>query len=539
VTLADCLSRLPAADVRLYAVTAGVSVNAKPPAIAAALADPARLTAELRSLPPAGRDALTLLVVGFGGQVDRNALVRELSRMHPAAAGEAVSGLERRGFLVPRGLTPWSATLVDDVVPAVRQAVSAWLVEAANPWVAEARETFSPDPNPAVADTARLLGAMADGVRVKQQGGVFRADQRRLAQLFDRARPTLPAPLASPWTGYASEVLALHLALAIQLQLVVADPRGWWPAPEAEAWVDLPPGCQWASLVRAWRDIGTARLQGRFADLLGPFLGGAWVDLDRWRAHLARYVRTYPPLPAAAEALLLRPGLLLGAMAVGRAGERTVFRLTEAAVTALAGGVPAWPEVPERTVVDADFEVTVPPGAPARVTWDLERWAHRVAVDRVARYRITREGVQRRSRTGEPAAAWLERLAAAARFGVPDNVRFAVGEWAVPAQRAVARAVVAVSFPEGTPEGWSPPPGAQAAGPGCWLLDLPAAGREVGILRRRGVVVEGAPEEWTAMERARNELRRRAGAVALDLPWPGPHDGDPPTPLLPEAPTGG
>ncbi|HVB11085.1 MAG TPA: hypothetical protein VNM16_12065 [Bacillota bacterium] len=529
---ADWINRLSAPERKAYAESAGLSRTASVEALSAALTDPARVRRALDGLPAPARDALVLLAVGFGGRADRNTLVRELTRMHPTSAGEAVAELERAGLLAPRSVNAWLSELVEESAPDVHAAAVAWLTAAAQPWVPAAEERLVADPMPAVADTARLLAAMSDGVRIRQQGGVFQADQRRLAQLFDHSRPHLPPGLSHPWEGYVSEFLALHLALVIQLDLLETDERGWRTAAAAETWLHLPPAQQWASLVQAWVDIGDHRLEGRFADLLAAFREGQWVDLDRWRGHLARYVHTYPPLPAAAEALLVRPGLALGAIAIGATADRTVFRLTPPALAVLSGKVPEWPQPVEPVVIEADFEVTIPTGAPARLVWDLERWAHRVRVDRVARYRITRETVQRRSRLGEPVEPWLERLAAAGRYGVPENVHFALVEWAVPVRRAAMGPVVALRFVGGPPEGWSPPAGAQPAGPGLWLLDLPAAVKEAGALRKRGVILDGAPEEWTAMERAAAEHRRRSGEAPLSLPWPGPHTADPRTEVV-------
>lgn len=528
--LSDCLARMPAADRLILAQEARVADGADLSALARALARPERVSRSLSALGPAGRDALTLAILAFDGQADRNTLARELGRMHPTAAGEALAALEQAALVAPRTASPWSFVLLEEAAPAARGAVAAWLQEACAPWAEDVRPVPPADPVAALADTVRLLAALADGVRVRQEGGIFQLDQRRLAQLLDRSRPALPEPVFRGWADYPSEMLACHLALAMQLDLLEGDGRGWRASEDADAWVDAPAAVQWGELVQAWLDLAALRLGGRLAVLLAPFADGRWVDFNRWRGHLARYVRMYPPLPAVLDALFLRPGLMLGAIATGvRSGAGDACRLTEPALAVLRNVVPDLPPPAERVLVGADFEVVVPPGAPARVIWDLARWARPLGADRVSRYRITRETVRALSRAGEPAAAWLSRLAAESRFGVPDNVRLAVLEWALPARRASMRPVVVLRFPEGVPEGWSPPAGAQPAGPDAWLLDLPAAVKVAASLRRAGVVVDGTPEEWTAMEHARQEQRLRTAPAPMSMPWPGPLVGDPRT----------
>ncbi len=533
MNVAEWLPRLSSAERAALAKTVGLDEGSDGSALAKAVARPVRISRSLATLGPAARDALTLLILGFDGQADRNTLARELGRIHPTSAADALAALERAALVAPRGVSPWTYIVLQEAATAARGAAAAWLQEACAPSVADAQLASAADPHAAVADTVRLLGVMADGIRVRQQGEVFQVDQRRLAELFDRSRAVLPDPVFRGWDGYASEMLACHLALAMQLDLLEAGDRGWRTSGNAEAWVDTAPGEQWGDLVRAWLDLATLRLGGRLVVLLAPFAGGGWVDFNRWRGHLARYVRMYPPLPAVVDALFLRPGLLLGAIAAGgRSSASDALRLTEPALAVLRAAAPDLPPPAERVLVGADFEVIVPPGAPARVIWDLARWARPLGADRVARYRITRETVRSRSRHGEPAAAWLGRLAAEARFGVPDNVRAAVLEWALPARRASMRPVVVLRFPEGVPEGWSPPAGAQPAGTATWLLDLPAAVKAAGALGRAGVAVEGAPDEWTAMEHARLDHRVRVGPTPVGMPWPGPLPGDPRTPSL-------
>jgi hypothetical protein len=487
------------------------------------------------SLDPLERDALTIVVYSFGGPVARTLAEEMLAILH-GRRGRLAEPFER---LVARGLlsaTPaHHYTLRPEKEAAALGAVARWLFRdgVLRP---EAPPAQVEDPARAVADFARLLGALSLGVQVTLKGLVFKPAQKRLRTAFDAARAGL-APGADEeavWEGY-EEPLGLFLALAIRLGLVDAARDGWRTAPDAKRWLAMHAAAQWRSLCRAWADLAGSLAEGRLHDVFHLADGPLWLDVRVLGERLQRYLPTFIPVGRVLMPVFVRPGFALGALEVAQDGQHALIRLTAAAAAALRGEPVPLPDMDERVVIQPDFEVLAPPRTPPSVLWDLERGAERLRVDRVATYRITRASIGRLS-AEEPVAPWLDRLAAASSHGVPENVRYAVLDWAGPLRVVRTWLAVAVELPADAPGAALPVENAVPAGEGRWLVDLEDAAELASHWEASGLRVEGDPAEWRSLALARLSYRERHAAQAPRMPWPGPTDDEEPLPFSDEEP---
>jgi hypothetical protein len=537
----EILAAMPSALRRTLARELGLA-GSDVETVLTQLASPRRIEAVLAGLPPEERDALSILLVGMGGQGARATLQAHLGRLHPAERrdAKALAALERKGLLVPAGVMPWQVAVYDVVEGPLSHAVVGWWVAGLPPCPAPTAVEPATDPTAAVADAARFLGALGHGARLTKAGDLRRADGRRLQGAFDAGRPCAIPP-ASPLRRDYDAPLYLLLALLLQLDLLGSVDGQLRPTAAAERWVAMRAAAQWKSLVAAWRDLAAERL-GPAMPLLFTACGrGVWVDfagalrsivrLDPegdWQRQQQQQFHWEPTAD-----LFLLAGLWLGALERGNANGRTLVRLRPDAAAAMVDRTVRVPDMDEPVVVQPDFEVVVPPRAPAQVHWDLERWAERAGVDRVARYRITRASVARCSRAGESATGWLDRLQRAAKFGVPDNVRFSVAEWAETPCRADMRAVVVLTLQGEPAPGWAPPAGARHVGGAAWAIDLEDAPKALSELQARGIQVEGQPAVWREMARAARAVAG-TGMAAAEFGWPCPAADEPRTPFADE-----
>lgn len=521
------LENIPPRVRRQLANALGLA-SSNPEVVAAQLASPERIRAALARLGPVERDALSLLVFGMGGSGMRDLLQYELNQLHSSERRQpqALAALERAGLISPADGVFWEVFVYEELKKPVIDAVYGWLVDRARPWVERAAPAPAVDPAGVVADLARLLGALSAGVRVTKKGDVRKTDHKRLLAAFDAGRPW-PLPQGFPgWAGYEAP-LGPALALLAQLGLIAAADGTWRASKAAEVWIGLHAAAQWKSLVAAWRDLGLARARGPMHDLLGICQVGPWVDYERFSGALARYLPDDGQALLAGTIVFLQIGVAIGALQLAQAaGNRMVVRMTPAAAAALRERPVPLPDFDEAVIVQPDFEVVVPPRVPAPVIWGLERWAERLGVDRVARYRITRASIGRQSRTGEPVTQWLDSLAAASRFGIPENVRFSVQDWSERPARAQMETAVILRLSEGPPAGLTLPGGIRRLGPDTWVVDLAHAVSVFNHLARAGIQVDGNPAEWPHLARARAKLQPAGGPAAVELPWPGPAAGD-------------
>lgn len=535
------LRRMSADGRRRLASDLGLA-DASPGTLAGQIASPTRIAAVLNGLTPAERDALAILVHGMGGRGPRAELLVRLNALRPSERRHprALSGLERKGLILPAELAGRQVVVYEEVAAAAALAVSARPFEDPRFLATAPEAAYAVHPERVLGELARLLGALAGGVRVTAAGDVHKLDRKRLAGVCDVGGPG-PLPSEFPgWAGYEPE-LGLDLALLIQLGLIEAGAGQWRAAPAAARWVAMHAAAQWKSVLCAWRDLGRSGIGPPMDDLISACGGKRWVDADRLAASYAPFAPFASDPDQAAATLIsvfIVVGMAIGALAAGGMDKATAIHLVAPAAAALRGEPVPLPDLDEPVVVQPDFEVFVPPRAPVQVFWDLERWAERIRVDRVARYRITRASVRARSRAGDSAEDWLERLQRAARFGVPDNVRASVLDWEEAGCQADMRMAVVLSFTGRPPSDWIPPPGSRRLADSVWAVDVARAPTVHRQLGDAGVQVDGDPVAW-----------RRAAAVLAhpgalrsavpSLPWPGPAPGDPRTAFADEPPAPG
>jgi hypothetical protein len=513
--------------------------------IAGYLASPARVRAVLAQLTPVERDALIALVLA-GGNGGREAVQARLGMLHPSERRQpqALRGLERRGLLAPAVGFGWQAILYDVVEDAAAAAVMDWMLKACpqQPGPGPAVPIASADPAVVVGDLARLLGAIDPGTRVTKAGDLRKADARRLAQALDRGQASL-VPAGSPLRGEHDAPVHLAFALLVQLGLLTESGGQMRPSEDGARWIEMHAAAQWKAIVSAWRDIGMWHLGPAMPILIACCARGGWVDSDRLIDLVGRYM---PDLDwddesghrEALHSLFLDAGLAVGALGVATVGGRRLVRVRSEALAAFTGQPVAVPDMDEPLVVQPDFEVVVPQRAPARVHRDLERWAERIRVDRVGRYRLTRASVGRCSRSGEPVADWLGRLAAAAKFGVPDNVGTMVREWAEAVCRVEMWPAVVIRFDPAPPPDWTPPTGARRLADAVWSVDFGEAPSVLRELAGRGVPAAGEPDVWRGLAK----VGKAAEAMARSRPfldWPCPPPQAPVTEFADELPARG
>ena len=121
----------------------------------------------------------------------------------------------------------------------------------------------------------------------------------------------------------------------------------------------------------------------------------------------------------------------LGIVSLGaEAGGTASFRTSEFGARALGLTVEDLAEpAPEKVVVQADFEVLVPEGAPIYARFQLERMAELQRWDRISTYRLTRESVTRLLRHSVTIGQLMSFLKRIAREPFPKNVDFTLRDW--------------------------------------------------------------------------------------------------------------
>jgi Helicase conserved C-terminal domain len=122
----------------------------------------------------------------------------------------------------------------------------------------------------------------------------------------------------------------------------------------------------------------------------------------------------------------------LGIVSVGgKVGEPAAFRIGEFGAHALGLSANDLPEpAPERFVVQADFEVLVPAGAPMYARFQLERMADLQRWDRMSTYRLTRESLTHLLRHNVTIGQLMSFLKRISREPFPKNVEFTLRDWA-------------------------------------------------------------------------------------------------------------
>ncbi len=364
------LRRLSPEGRRRLAIDLGLA-DASPQTLASQIASPTRIAAVLKGLTPAERDALALLIHAMGGHGPRAEVLMRL-RHRPTVLG----ALGRKGLILPAELTGAEVAVYEEVAAVAAPVVSGRPFTDPRFLESPPEHAYAVAPALVLADLARLLGALAAGVRVTAAGDVHKLDRRRLQGIFDVGSSSGALPPEFPgWAG-SEPGLGLGLALLMQLDLIEAGPGQWRAAPER--WVAMHPAAQWKSVLCAWRDLGRNRIGPPMDELIAACGGERWVDAERFAASRAPFALDPHEAVATMVCAFMVRGMAIGAFATGFRGKTNAIRLVAPAADALQARPVPLPAMDEPVVVQPDFEVFVPPHAPSRVFRDLERCAERV-----------------------------------------------------------------------------------------------------------------------------------------------------------------
>lgn len=187
----------------------------------------------------------------------------------------------------------------------------------------------------------------------------------------------------------------------------------------ALAFAELNDGATWGTLLGTLAMLDRARLSGDDAPTIAKLseLGKAWVS-ERATAYVPYYESHFRPLAVASALRMLA--------AVGLVSLSRIDGGVKVARTTPANPAPG----PFRCTVLPTFEIWVAENADPAGTADLGRIADLSSTDRVARFTLTAKSVVRAAADPGGIAAAIERLAAAAEHGLPDNVRSTLEGWA-------------------------------------------------------------------------------------------------------------
>ncbi|WP_165972092.1 helicase-associated domain-containing protein [Paenibacillus piri] len=86
----------------------------------------------------------------------------------------------------------------------------------------------------------------------------------------------------------------------------------------------------------------------------------------------------------------------------------------------------------QRFYVQPDFEILMPPSVPYIVRWQLSAFADRIKTDQVSVYKLSKESLQRGLENGCRLEDTLQFLERHALYGLPDNVKLTLEQWAKP-----------------------------------------------------------------------------------------------------------
>jgi hypothetical protein len=224
----------------------------------------------------------------------------------------------------------------------------------------------------------------------------------------------------------AGTAVVLDAALRLGLLAASGSALSVQPAP-LRAWLRRPRAARDAVLRMAWTErLWPAEpLLQHAAAAAERAPRGVWLALPRLAAWLARFADApAETLAELASVRWLEPLAALGWLELGRCARtgEPLLRIPPEAGDA--------PEQPGRFYVQPDFELIVPPDVPADVRWELERYAERRSSDQVHVYAVTRSSVRFACENGATADEMAGFLEEHAMFGLPDNVRQAIGQWA-------------------------------------------------------------------------------------------------------------
>lgn len=384
---------------------------------------------------------------------------REVLALSGGALREAIRQLARRGLLW-RGYAEGGLRLVvPELVRHPRRADAPPLPAL----VSVAAETVEPLdwlPDDAAAwDLLTLLRVMAEGAgaRELEDGPAL----RRLAPMLWRRSGDVPP------TGYIPFLRSLATGIGL------VDARGL-DRQRARDWTRLDFSEQTRRLVERWRTASdwpegagreTLQVWGadwpafrrHLLDALAALSTGDWLTVRSFTARFAaeapnalggsftaagaaelEHAEAAPELrrravvQLAAEATLVTAGAWLGLVQVSRSRREAAFTLTPLGAALL---VPDGERAPEELLgerplaVQPNFELLLLQPAPRRL-WVLGAFAEVVALDRVSRYRLTRQSIERGLAAGVSLAQVTTFLERQSGEPLPQNVAFELASWA-------------------------------------------------------------------------------------------------------------
>jgi len=236
-----------------------------------------------------------------------------------------------------------------------------------------------------------ILELRAAPARRLSRGGVALPDARRLAAA----------------SGIEPESLELLLELGERAGLLVAAPRRWEAAPEAEAWLALPRLDRWAVLAAGWLDRLRPEIQLLLRQRARAVWGEGLLDYLRWLYPAGGDRVAAQVGRVAGEAELLG---IVGAGAPGSTGTALLLGGPEAAARELAAHFPA--EI-DQVYLQNDLSIVAPGPLEPAVDLELRSFAEAETRGPASSFRITADGVTRAlvgGATAEGILAFLERI---------------------------------------------------------------------------------------------------------------------------------
>ncbi|MFT4124459.1 MAG: helicase-associated domain-containing protein, partial [Microbacteriaceae bacterium] len=395
--------------------------------LAERLLDPPSVRAALAHLDR--RSLLTLAVLcaaaAPGTPVGRAALAERIAAVDRAGTPFPATLEARCGLLAELGLVVQRDDGCSVLSPVAEQTAALaahglGLAELAGP--VPAAITDDDRPEQARVDAAAAEQALAVAIRTGDllaelaaepahpiaRGGVAAPDIRRLAAA----------------SGFAARQTTVAFGICRGTGLVTAEAGQYRPGPDALAWLALPAPERWARLTGRWLARVPEDVTFFLADAIPAVWGPRIVDYLHW---------FYPAADEEVRALQdesLEAAELLGVLALRCVSTPALhaFRGDEAATAAsIRERLP--PEV-DRVYVQNDLTVIAPGPLTAQAHDRLRRFALVEGRGLASSYRITDDSVAAALAAGETAESVLAALEELSLTGVPQPVRYLVGQQA-------------------------------------------------------------------------------------------------------------
>lgn len=272
-------------------------------------------------------------------------------------------------------------------------------------------------------------------VRLTQGGFIFKRHLKALLEGF--TTPYEPGAPEDPVLEVHPEPLNFIYSFAEEERLTARDQGLLKVTPKVREWLTAPQAEKRRRLLAFWQDrfLSWHRDFGTALTILASLDPGVWVSLPALAEELGPMMvhlrgEIYPRM----ERFLFRFLFLSGMIELGDgppAGRLSpAGRLTPAG-RALLAGLPL-PEEPEEEsfFVQPNYEILAPRNLALPVLWELELAADLAKPDRMMIYHLSKETVYRALKEGLTAEEITAFLGERARAGLPQNVAYAIADWA-------------------------------------------------------------------------------------------------------------